>query len=64
LHTLSAVPTFGGGHDLHIANNPNSNSGSYTNFPSSYQDVKGYGQSTFAGAYNFQVDEIEIYAIR
>ena len=64
LRTLFAVPTYGGGHDLYIVNNANSNEGSSTNFPHSYQDVLGYRDKTFTGSRHFKVDNIEIFAIR
>ena len=54
-------PTFGGGHDIYIANNANSNS--YTNFgdsfyvPSGVQDKK----TILAGTYKFTPDEVEVF---
>ena len=58
-------PTFGGGHDIHIANNANSNTNSYTNFgyynyyslPSGVQDRK----TILAGTYKFTPDEVEVF---
>jgi hypothetical protein len=64
-------PTFGGGHDMHVADQSNANMNSYTNFGNTYaldnltlfnswnQSIK----STFlTGAYNFKTIEIEVYA--
>jgi hypothetical protein len=56
-------PTFGTGHDLHICNNSNTSNSSYTNFPSTYIDTTGHGQSTFAGSYHFQTNDIEVYQV-
>jgi len=56
-------PTFGGGHDLHISSNSNANTTSYSNFPDSYNDSIGYAKTTFAGAYNFTVSEIEVFRV-
>jgi len=59
-------PTFGGGHDIYIANNSNQNSTSYSNLCHSYA-LTGYTNATtqadsfLAGAYNFQVTEIEVF---
>jgi hypothetical protein len=64
-HT-SYGPTFGGGHDLHIANQSNLNATSYSNLVHSYTHPDyAYGsneaKSFLAGSYNFQVSEIEVY---
>ena len=56
-------PTFGGGHDIHIANYAAYSSSSYSYLwtyrpPSGY----GYGASSFlAGSYTFTPDEIETF---
>jgi len=55
-------PTFGGGHDLNIANNSNVNTTSYTNFPHSYTDTTGKGKGTLT-SYNFQCEEIEVFHV-
>ena len=56
-------PTFGG-HEIHISNNANSNTVSYTNFrnrcypvPSGVQNM----QTILAGSYNFTPDEVEVF---
>jgi hypothetical protein len=55
-------PTFGGGHDIHIANNANTTMGSYSNLGFAYQHPQpSQGQSYLAGSYNFQLSEIEVY---
>jgi hypothetical protein len=61
--------TFGGGHDLHICNQPNVNPGSYCNLGSGYEPGQGmvYQNETaktyLAGSYNFKVLEIEVYQV-
>jgi hypothetical protein len=64
-HT-SYGPTFGNGHDLHIANQSNTNTSSSSYLGSSYSypdfDYESNEASSFlAGSYNFQVSEIEVY---
>ncbi len=54
-------PIFGGGSDLFIASNANTNFSSHSNFPSEYQDTTGKGKTLFAGAYNFLVTELEVF---
>ena len=60
-------PTFGGGHDLNIANQASSNTNSYTNLGHSYSPPKGhsygssFAKSFLAGAYTFQPDEVETF---
>jgi len=59
-------PTFGGGHDLYICDNSNSNTSSYTNLGYSFRFVGGiYGSNEaknfLAGSYNFQTKEIEVF---
>ena len=56
-------PTFGGGHDIYIANNAANSSSSYSYF-STYLPPSGYssGWSSFlAGSYYFTPDEIETF---
>ena len=56
-------PTFGDGFDIHIANNANSNTNSYTNFgysysvPSEVQDKR----TILAGTHYFSPDEVEVF---
>lgn len=62
------LSTFGGGHDLHICNNCNQSTGSYSNLGYSFStsDIV-YGQISaknyLAGSYNFKVKEIEVYSL-
>ena len=60
-------PTFGSGHDIYIASNSNANATSFSNLGQTYkhpQYAQGtpQAQSFLAGSYNFQVNEIEVYA--
>jgi hypothetical protein len=58
---------FGGGCDLIIYNNANSNQNSFSNLGNTYQPPPGYQyntqqtQSLFAGSYNFTPTEIEVF---
>ena len=58
---------FGGGNDLHIHNNANTNQGSCSNLGNTYQPPAGYQcgtpqtQSLFAGSYTFAPTEIEVF---
>jgi len=56
-------PTFGGGHDFMLSDNCNVNTTSYSNFNHSY-DSKGKTNINLTGAYNFQVDEVEVFALK
>lgn len=60
-HTSSG-PTFGGGHDLHVVDNANSNATNYSN-----QHCYPRPRSTLAsldGSRNFQVSEIEVFSLK
>lgn len=60
-------PTFGGGHDFYICDNCNTANSNYSNFPYSYNcpDYVNNGSSNYlAGAYNFKVEEIEVYSVQ
>ena len=58
-------PTFGGGHDIYISNNANSNNDSYTDFgehndysvPSGVQNP----YTILAGTHSFTPDEVEVF---
>ena len=61
-------PTFGGGHDIHISNNANAGTGSYSNFAHTYQPPNGYNsygsvkaKNLLAGSYNFKPNEVETF---
>ena len=56
-------PTFGGGSDIYIADNANSNTNSYTNFGWSYSVPSGVQdkRTILAGTYKFTPDEVEVF---
>lgn len=54
-------PTFGSSYDLYIADNCTNNNSSYCNFPYHYCGTRARALS--GGAYNFTVDELEVYQI-
>ncbi|CAF0801648.1 unnamed protein product [Didymodactylos carnosus] len=56
-------PAFGEGADLRIQSESNTNTNSYTNFPSTYMDTLGHGQNTFTGERNFQTSDIEVFKL-
>jgi hypothetical protein len=56
--------TFGGGHDLHICDQANTNNSSYTNHGSTYEIPSGKDKNWLAGSYNFKVIEIEVYTVK
>ncbi len=56
-------PTFGGGHDFHVADNSNTATGNYANIGytythSSYTFGSNEARVRFSGAYNFKVVEL------
>ena len=59
--------SFGGGCDLHIANNANTNQNSYSYLGNTYQPPAGYQYGTqqtkslFAGSYKFTPTEVEVF---
>nr|XP_058947361.1 protein jagged-2-like isoform X3 [Pocillopora verrucosa] len=60
---ISYGPTFGGGHDIHIANNAGHNAHSYTNFGHSFlapSEVKEK-VTVLTGTYHFTPDEVEVF---
>ena len=62
----SCGPTFGGGNDIYISSNSNTNSRNYRNFGHTYKHPDYQHRSTeagsiLAGALYFQTVEIEIY---
>ena len=57
-------PTFGAGHDLHVANCANGNTSSATNLGNAYQLPPGQSAQTFfTGSHNFQAAEVEVYQV-
>ena len=64
IHRSSSYgPTFGGGHDIIITNNANSNTNSYTNFGVSYSLPSGIKDphTVLAGTNSFTPDEVEVF---
>ena len=62
----SYLPTFGGGHDLHLANNCNLNQFSYSKFGHSYAAGKFAGKNmreTLTGKEHFKVLEYEVFEV-
>ena len=61
--SLSHGPTFGGGHDIVINDNANSNTNSYANFGHSYSVPSGVQETKtiLAGTYKFTPDEVEVF---
>ena len=69
IYTVSDYgPTFGAGHDIHIADNAGSSTSSYTNFGQTYTLPNGYvhghsnTRSLLAGSYNFKPSDIEVFS--
>jgi hypothetical protein len=63
-HASPYGPTFGGGHDIYVADNANSNSNSYTNVGHAYQLPAGQNAQTFlTGARNFEAAEMEVFRV-
>ncbi|XP_022802348.1 uncharacterized protein LOC111339885 [Stylophora pistillata] len=57
-------PTFGGNHDLYVANAPNSGN-CYTNLGNTYQCPTGQDAQKFlAGSGNFSVSEMEVFGFK
>ena len=54
-------PTFGGGHDIHLAHN---NNGNFINFPNSYSDTTGYGNNTFTGTGKFTAADYIVFDLQ
>ena len=56
-------PIFGGGHDIFIKDNANSNTNSFTNFGHSYSIPSGIKdrKTILAGTYYFTPDEVEVF---
>ena len=65
LCSASYGPTFGGGHDLHVANCANSSTSSCTNLGHTYQLPPGQSAQTFfTGSHKFQAVEVEVYQVQ
>ncbi|CAF1573530.1 unnamed protein product [Rotaria magnacalcarata] len=61
VHSSAYGPTFGGGFDLHVCDESQSTKGSYSKFPTSYDDTTGKGELTFTGSSHFETSDIEVY---
>ena len=58
-------PTFGNGHDLHVANCANGSTSSPTNLGHTYQLPPGQSAQTFfTGSLHFQAAEVEVYQVQ
>eukprot|EP00586_Coscinodiscus_wailesii_P010113 CAMPEP_0172490414 /NCGR_PEP_ID=MMETSP1066-20121228/20820_1 /TAXON_ID=671091 /ORGANISM="Coscinodiscus wailesii, Strain CCMP2513" /LENGTH=605 /DNA_ID=CAMNT_0013258867 /DNA_START=47 /DNA_END=1864 /DNA_ORIENTATION=+ len=57
-------PTFGEGHDIYVADNPNSNSNSFVSIGATYICPEGQSSDFITGSENFKVQEMEVFAIR
>jgi len=55
-------PTFGGGNDIHISSNSNTNSSSYSKLNNTYKINNGHDSNFLTGSRNFTVSEIEIFS--
>ena len=62
-HSSSYGPTFGGGHDLHTANDANNNSSSYSNLGCTYELPPGQTKAFLVGSNYFKVSEIEVFQV-
>ena len=56
-------PTFGGGHDIYIADKANGNGNSYAQLGSSYNIPSGVKdrKTILAGSFRFTPDEVEVF---
>jgi len=62
--SINYGPTFGGGHDIYVSDNANTNGRSYTHFGHNYPvpgEVHGNGNDIFAGTNGFTPDAIEVF---
>ena len=56
-------PTFGGGHDLHIADSANTGASSYSILGSTYECPRGQKRTFFTGVEKFTVTEYEVFGL-
>jgi len=56
-------PTFGGGHDIYIADKGNANANSYAQLGHSYNYPSGVNDHStiLAGSFRFTPDEVEVF---
>ena len=57
-------PTFGGGHDIHVSDNANTNTSSYSNLGHTYECPPGQQNTFFTGGRNFTVTNYEVFALQ
>lgn len=57
----SLGPTFGGGHDLHMAENANTTTSSYSHLGYSYECPLGQKETFLTGVRNFTVTNYEVF---
>ena len=65
-HRSDRGPSFGGGHDIFVSSGCDTETGSYGNFPYTYNDTTGKGKgvfSSYTNTQNFQVQEIEVFKV-
>jgi hypothetical protein len=63
-HNASYGPTFGAGHDFYVCDECRNSNNSYSTFGNSYANDTGIGgQQVLTGAYNFTVEEIEVFEV-
>ena len=60
-HHSGCGPRFGGGNDIGVSSDCNTNNKSFTNFPHSYEDTTGKGEETFTGSEYFIVSDIQVF---
>lgn len=56
-------PTFGGWHDLHISDKPNTNTASYSHLGYSYEHPAGQETSFLSGTQTFSVTDYEVFGL-
>ena len=56
-------PTFGGGNDLHISSNANTNTSSYSRLGFTYELPPGQQYTFFTGSGNFPVTDYEVFGL-
>ena len=61
--TSGSGPTFGGGHDLYISNNANTNTASYSNLGNSYKRPPGQRATFFTGSTTCTVTDYEVFGL-
>ena len=60
---IGSGPAFGGGCDMNVYSNSNSNESSFFGFPHTYTDINGKGHNTFTGSKNFMTSDVEVFKL-